>query len=212
MKSIFGLQEEYVNIASEMEAHFHETGSDELPEHIHDRLVINRNEMAEKLERYKYLIDEWEGDIDTLDKKIKSLILRKGSIAKSVERLKGYISDALELYGEAVVKKGVATGSVRFAGLEFTVTKIRTKPVIVEAAEEIPRELKDFAVSLSGLTWQELLKVQEFIVIKEAQLWDKSKVDLIGTPRKKDIKAVIEKGEQVSGARIDEQASYLKFT
>lgn len=206
-KSIFGLQEEYVNIASEMEAYFLESGEDELPEHLHDRLVINRNEMSEKISRYKDLIDQWEGDIETLDKKIKSLILRKCSIGKSVERLKGYISDALELYGQAVLKKGVPTGSIRFAGLEFTVTKIRTKPVLVDNISELPDDYRSFSISANSLNFDQFEMINNYLLDKQIGVIVES-----SSARKKEIKQAIEAGKAVKGARIDNEASYLKFS
>lgn len=210
MKSIFGLQEEYVNIASEMEAYFLESGEDEIPEHLHDRLVINRNEMAEKISRYKDLIDQWEGDIETLDKKIKSLILRKCSIGKSVERLKNYISDALELYGQPVLKKGVPTGSIRFTGLEFTVTKIRTKPIVIEDAATLPYDYRSFSIAAKNLTFEQFQTINELLFDKAFGI--AFEADFEGSPKKKEIKQAIERGENVQGARIDNEASYLKFS
>lgn len=211
-QSIFDIAEEYMVIASEMEAHFQETGSDELPEELYDRLVVNRDEMADKLTNYRYLIDEWRGYQQILREKIEKLNARIEGYQKSIDRLEGFMADAIELYGEPVTKKGEPTGNYRFRTLEFNVTKIHTNPVVIEDEEQVPAKYKRFSISLDNLSDDEIEEARQFL-----QEWLPDHIlEKLGsqkiTTSKSLIKSAMQVDEEVPGATIDTKKHYLKYS
>lgn len=209
-KSIFDIADEYMMIAAEMEAFFQQNDSDEIPEQLFDRLTINRDEMESKISNYLDLISEWQGNIETLEAKREALKARQQGFQKSIDKLKSLIGDALELYGEPVMKKGEHTGSYRFKSLEHSITKIHSKPVKIDNIQQIPEKYRDFTISVPKLDTESYVRLFEALI--ELNLDQNVKPDKLGTPKKAEIKKAIEAGEDVPGAYIDQNEYYLKIS
>lgn len=209
-KSIFDIADEYMFIAAEMEAYFQQNDSDEIPEDLFDRLVINRDEMESKISNYLDLISEWQGNIDILEAKRESLRAKQQGFQRSIDKLKSLIGDALELYGEPVMKKGEHTGSYRFKSLEHSVTKVHTKPVKIENIQQVPEKYRDFTITVPRLDTDSYVRLFEALI--QLNLDQHVKTDELGTPKKAEIKKAIEAGEDVPGAYVDKNEYYLKIS
>lgn len=210
-QSIFDISEEYMRIAAEMQAHFQETDSDELPEELYDRLVVNRGEMEVKLTNYRYLIDEWKGYQQILKDKIESLSAKIHGYQRSIDRLESFMAQAIELYGEPVTKKGEPTGSYRFKGIEFTITKIHTNPVVIEDETQLPDEYKRFSIVLDGLDKDQADIARQYL--RHAPVGINEKIGAEKTTiYKSTIKEAMQNGQDVPGAKIDTAKHYLKYS
>jgi len=92
--NIFNLSEEYLQLMSEIE----ELEGEITPE-VAERLVINANNVHNKLRNYRYVILMMNGDINIIDDEIERLSKLKKSKTNAVNRLKQVMLDAVLLFG-----------------------------------------------------------------------------------------------------------------
>lgn len=92
MRSIFELSREAVELASQLE-------EGEITPELENALVINQTELQQKAVNYAYVVKQIESDIDTIDEEIKRLQAIKKAKDNAVNRLKGTIASALQIYG-----------------------------------------------------------------------------------------------------------------
>jgi len=136
-KSLFEIASEYKIAIEELENHCIENGTDEIPEGINERLVINQDELQEKIKSYFYVITELEGNIETLSNHVKSINAKKKAIQNNIDRLKKYVGQAVELYGDEN-----KTGNHFVATELFKVTASRSNKLRVLDQSMLPDELK----------------------------------------------------------------------
>lgn len=196
--NIFDISLEYLKIAEEM-AEVFQSGSDELPEELMDRLIINQDQFAGKAESYVHMITQWQVASDTIDAEIKRLQARKKGFEKAQERLKSLMLEALQFFGEPT-----KAGGFRFKSPTVGLARVPTKAVEVSDVESLPADLVQhtFTVKESGFL-AEFVKQQ---LAAAAVAFTETKA-----PVKAAIKEKIEAGIEVPGASIKEGA-YLKIS
>ena len=96
-KSLYNIEAEYLEIANQLE-------DGELSEELETALAINQSELQGKAVAYAYVIKESEDNVSAIDAEIKRLVAIKKNEQNKVERLKGAISNAMNLYGITEIK------------------------------------------------------------------------------------------------------------
>lgn len=137
-KSLFEINAEYLNAIIELENYCEENQTDEVPEGIHDRLSINKDELNDKLEAYFHVVVELEGKLETMSNYIKSMNKKKKSIENNIERLKNYVGIAVESFGETS-----KSGSKFYTHDLFKVTASRSNRLKVVNEDLLPSEYKE---------------------------------------------------------------------
>lgn len=99
-KSIFDISSEYTRAIQELEDYCIENQTDEVPEEMHDRLVINQDEMSDKIQAYWHVITEAKGELAMLTDYIATMSNKIKPIKAKIERMTRYVGQAVELYGE----------------------------------------------------------------------------------------------------------------
>lgn len=136
-KNLFQISAELDRTLNELEQFCTDNQTDEVPEEINDRLVINQNELEDKLTAYYHVITELQGDLDTLSAYIKQAKDKKKAISNSIDRLKKYIAEAVTKFGDE------RKNGNRF--YKLPICSVNTKPSnILEITNEelIPEEFK----------------------------------------------------------------------
>lgn len=141
-KSLFEISSEYARAIEELENYCMDNSTDEVPEEIHERLVINKDELNDKLESYFHVLTDLEGDTETLSAYIKSAQQKKTAVQKNIDRLKGYVGDALELYGEEN-----KTGNKFYKHLLFKVTASRSNKLRITDVDALPERYKELVIT-----------------------------------------------------------------
>jgi hypothetical protein len=157
-KSLFAIQTEYVRALQELEDFCTENQTDEVPEEIHERLSINQDELNDKLENYWYALKELNGNLDTIKNHIKEMNAKKKAVENNILRLKKYVGEALELYGEEN-----KSGNKFYKHDLFKVTASRSSRLSVVDLELLPDEYKEQVVTVKAKSKEikEALKVGE---------------------------------------------------
>jgi len=94
MSNIFNLEQEYLQLISEIE----ELDGEITPE-IEERLAINSQNVHNKLRSYRYITLMIDGDIRVIDDEIERLKNLKESKSKAIERVRKVMLDAVLLFG-----------------------------------------------------------------------------------------------------------------
>lgn len=143
-KSLFEISNEYTRAIQELENHCIENNTDELPDEINDRLVINKDELNDKLKNYWFVITELNGNIEAIKAHQKVMAAKKKAIENNINRLKSYVGDALELYGEEN-----KTGNKFYKHDLFKVTSSRSNKLLITDVDLIPEQYKETVVTES---------------------------------------------------------------
>jgi predicted nuclease with TOPRIM domain len=136
-KSLFNIQSEYLRALEELENYCYENQTDEVPDEINERLVVNQDEFSDKLENYWYVLTELNGNLETVKNHIKEMTAKKKAIENNIKRLKNYVGTALEMYGEQN-----KTGNHFFKHVLFKVTASRSNKLYIIDKDLVPAEYK----------------------------------------------------------------------
>ena len=93
MKNLYEIEKEYIMLADQII-----DAGGEVTEELGLALSINQDELQTKGRGYGFVIKTLESDIDIIDAEIKRLQSFKSSRNKAIERLKGSLSDAMQLF------------------------------------------------------------------------------------------------------------------
>jgi hypothetical protein len=85
----------------------------ELTPELENELVINQNELQIKAENYGYAVRSLEGDVSIIDEEIKRLRALKEAKTNAIERMKGAVVNAFQIYGITEVKSPTLKLSLR---------------------------------------------------------------------------------------------------
>ena len=141
-KSLFEISNEYTQAIEELENYCLENNTDELPEGINERLVINQDELNDKLKNYWFVITELNGNLDAIKAHQKVMAAKKKAIENNINRLKSYVGDALELYGEEN-----KTGNKFYKHDLFKVTASRSNKLLINDIDSIPEQYKEIVIT-----------------------------------------------------------------
>lgn len=206
-KHIFDLVEEYHLAVEELEQYLQENDTDEVPEEIHDRLVINQDEVDRKLESYFYYIKELEGEILVLKEEIDSFKMKIKKRQSTIDKIKSYMVEGVKAFGKQNKK-----GNYSYKNTKFSASAIKSRPVIIEDENIIPSEFKKFTFASKDLTKDDLVLLKAYLE-ENPVLYDrlKSKLDIKASVLKREVKSALDNGEEVLGASVDEESIYIKI-
>ena len=213
-RNLFDIQEEYMIYMDELEEYLQENpdADGEIPDHIYERLSINKNEVEQKLTNYNYFVKELEAEQEALKAEIKRLQGKVKSKDKTVERLKMIMSDAVKLYGEVNLKSKAAIPSKVIEGDLAKFTFIYN-PKLEIKEEALPMIYQTAEVTFKHMTRLQFARL--FDVVKTAipeytpMLEDNKIVD---KPNKALIEEKLEEGAVIPGASINYSAGYVKIS
>ena len=215
LRNLFNIATEYLRAIDDLENYFEENpeAEGEIPEHLHERIYINRNEMEEKLHAYKDVIDMFNADIALLQERAKELALKQKRAERTIERLKSVMAYAVKQFG-TVNEKGNYKFKTSFGSFNY----IRTDKVVVEDEAACPTALKSYDFSLNKMTFRELSEFKKyyeaFVKTQDStngELWyNKAIFNLEGTVMKDAVKAKLKAGEAVPGCKLDPEAGHIR--
>jgi hypothetical protein len=205
-RTLYDIAEEYTLAIEELEESINDDSlGSEIPEHILERIEINKDEMGKKIRDYKYITDQLTEEIQILEEeiaRIKRTIQKKETLK---EILKEKVTYALELYGDVTKTKGR-----KFKTDLVNVGLIRKPLVEIVDETEIPTDYQDCRVTLKYLHPDHLEKVKDFVgrelgptvfhSMKAEEVIMKSKL-------MDDLKT----GKEIPGAKINDKNCYIRF-
>ena len=149
-KNLFDIQAEYLMIMEDLEEYLLDNpdAEGEIPDHINERLFVNRNEAAEKLEAYYYVIKQLEGEYAVLYEERKRLEKKMQAKVAMSDRLREYAAQAVRQYG--TVAKGSKSLSVVTDKVKLSYIATPKVEVVDEAA--VPSTYKKYGLLIGGLT------------------------------------------------------------
>ena len=159
-KTLFDIQSEYTRALEELETYCQENQTDEVPDEINDRLVINQDEFSEKLEGYWLVLTQLKGDLETIKEHQKKIQAKKKALENNIARLNKYVGNALELYGEQN-----KSGNHFFKHPLFKVTATRSNKLSVVDTKLLPKKYLTEVVTIKPIAKdiKEALKSGEVI-------------------------------------------------
>lgn len=196
-KNLFNIADEYLQIVQELE----ENGG-EVNEEILDRLNINRNELHEKLNAYKFVITQIEGDIKTIKELIETLNSKIKTKENVISSLKERILFAVDLYGETD-KKNPEKKNKKVKTDLFSFYTVYHQPVQILVNN--PKDFKDERFKQYVLNYkftkEEINKIKEMLALEENSIV--VNIDKVA------LKKALSNGEHISDAIIDEEGHYV---
>lgn len=132
--NLFNIQQEYIHLSQQLI----ESGGELTPE-LELALEINQQNLSVKAENYAHVIRTMDYECDIIDAEIKRLQGLKQGRVKAAERLKGMVSDAMQLTG---------TKELKFATVKLSFRK--SESVEVENVNTLPAQFKKVEVSESA--------------------------------------------------------------
>jgi phage terminase small subunit len=121
---------------------------DELTPELENELVINQQELQIKAENYAYAIKSLEGDVSIIDEEIKRLKGLKDAKNNAIDRMKGSVVNAFQIYGITEVKSATLKLSLR-----------RSEAVEVISIDQLPENLVTVKKTVSA----DKVKIKEAI-------------------------------------------------
>jgi hypothetical protein len=112
---------------------------DELTPELENELVINQQELQIKAENYAYAIKSLEGDVSIIDEEIKRLKGLKDAKINAIDRMKGAVVNAFQIYGITEVKSATLKLSLR-----------RSESVEVVNIDQLPESLVTVKKTISA--------------------------------------------------------------
>lgn len=205
-KSIFDLEDEYLTLMSDIM-----DLDGEITDDIIERLNINREELDEKLSKYRYMIKIYEKNITIEDEYIAEHTAKKKRIENAIGRLKLALKTAIDVFGEAPVdKKGVAK-SKQIEYSEGKLMFIKTNNVVITAENLIPSEYIKDIIEIKDSDIENLV-----FFIKSAKDKDEAIAFIRNhitsrTVSKSEIAPVLKQGVSITGAKLDTESGYIRF-
>lgn len=212
LRNVFAIASEYLDAIDELETYFQENpDSDEVPEHLFERLSINKNEAIDRLSSYKDVIRYLQADIEIVEEKIDDLQQLVKAKKSSIDRLKGLMGVAIRLFGTPTPSGG-AQFKTNFGNYSWI------KKRVVEVNDDLlPSDYKAFDFQLKGLTADELREFKRIFTDAVAKAavppkWYTTTIfDLKGRAIKDYIKDKLEAGEVIPGAKLKEDNGYVRY-
>ena len=136
-KTIFQISNEYLQAIEELDNFCMENETDEVPQYIDEKLTINKEEMHQKMENYFFYIEQLNGEVQTLKNHIKKMSDKRKAIENKIARLKNYVGNGLELYGDKN-----KSGNHFFKHDLFKVTVSRSKRLKIFDEQLLPDQYK----------------------------------------------------------------------
>jgi len=141
MNSLFNITARAQQLARALE-------EDELTPELENELVINQQELQIKSENYAYAIKSLEGDVSIIDEEIKRLKGLKDAKINAIDRMKGSVVNAFQIYGITEVKSATLKLSLR-----------RSEAVEVVNIDQLPESLVTVKKTVSA----DKVKIKEAI-------------------------------------------------
>ena len=200
MSNLFSINEKYLNLLNQLEDII-ETAEDDIEvvaaEEI-KALEITEQEAKDKIEAYYYIIKQKEGEIDLLkdeQQRLKDKVETKNNL---ISRLKKNVDQALRLYGTKTPK-----GNYKLQTDKLSVWNVFNKPVVFKDDFYNVNYMRfKLKTNLSDTEKHEIERTLTYLGIKPEFIPEVDKVKL-----KEDLK----NGKPIPGARIDEDAAYVRF-
>lgn len=128
-----------------------EANEGDMSDGLDEMLTISKNELDDKTDRYKGMIDTLESDIENIKNSISLLELKAKRNAKVIAKLKQTIIDATKLYGtrKFIPKTGNVTYS--FAGDATKANVSRSLSMVLKDTEKVPAFLKETTYTIPPL-------------------------------------------------------------
>ena len=202
MANLFDISSKYVKLLDALESVIDNLGEDELLEEIAEdtikELEIKEEEVRDKMEAYYYFIKQQEGDIQLLKDEQARLGDKIKTKENIIKRLKDNVNNALKLFGTKTDK-----GNYKLKTDKLSIWNVFHKPVVLDEGF-YQQDYMNFKVKRS-FKHNEITGLVEFMNSKGVS------VDLDADPDMREIKADLKLGENIPGARIDTEASYVRF-
>ena len=147
MPTLNEIETELRNTILEMEQWCKENETDELPEHLLERLYVNEDELTDKMESYRAAISGLRGNAQYYDEQQKIYAAKKKQALRTIERLKERLKIAVLEFG-APNAKGNPTTEIN--GQSYTV--VTSKSVALQDGilpSELPEDCKTTKVTVT---------------------------------------------------------------
>jgi hypothetical protein len=133
-KSIFNIQQEYINLLNQLEE-----AEGELTPELEQALAITEQELEVKSVGYSHVIRKTESDIDVIAAEIKRLQALKKSKENTIERLKSSVENAMVMFGIESISTATTVLSLRKSeSVEITDESLLPKKYIAEKVTYSP--------------------------------------------------------------------------
>lgn len=204
MSNIFDIQQRHLQLLERLEdiiadTNFEDADLQDVAAETIKALEINEQEAKDKIKAYYYFIKMKEGEINLIDDEVKRLKEKKESKEKLIDRLKGYVDQALRMFGERGDK-----GNYKLKLDNLSVWNVFHKPVILD---------DNFFRKEYGLfTIKQKFDAEH--IDKVTKILEESGIELeevLYEVNKTKVKNDLNDGVEIPGARIDKDASYVRF-
>lgn len=202
MANLFDISNKYFTLLSTLEDTIETLEEDqdieEVAENTIKHLEITREEANDKIEAYYYFIKQKEGDIQLLKDQQQRLADKVKNKENLIARLKNRVDNALRLFGEQTEK-----GNYKLKTNNLSVWNVFHKPVLL-ADDFYHKNYMNFKIKKS-FNYNEITEIIEYMRKKDVT------IDLDSTPNMKQIKEELKANVEIPGAKIDTNASYVRF-
>lgn len=104
MKNLFEISGELERTLRELETYCNDNQDGEIPDELADRLIINQDELADKLDAYYHVITQIKAEREALKAYKKTIVDRVGAkdkaLQSNIERLYKLMTVAVDKFGE----------------------------------------------------------------------------------------------------------------
>ncbi|PHS35666.1 MAG: hypothetical protein COA82_03385 [Alkaliphilus sp.] len=180
-KSIFGIQEEYMETIFELEQYLDDNpeAEGELPDEFMERLNINKDEAVQKLENYELVIRQFEAEQVALKERANQYYAKAKTKERTIKRMKDLMRMAIETFGSLNSDKS-KTMVIRSSFINQQVRYM--KPLIIANEDSVPQGYQNIDVSLKGNAVEvskNINKIARFIKEKDAEFFEFYKANFI---------------------------------
>ena len=142
MKSLFEINTDLLDTLGQIDFHCQTFNTDEIPPQLLEALEIGEEEMSSKLESYFYVIEEMNGQVETLKNHISKMSAKRKAIESRIARLKENVGQAVQMFG-----KENKSGNKFVAHDLFKVTASKSARLTITNPELIPDSFKSEVVT-----------------------------------------------------------------
>lgn len=136
-KSLFQINNEYLKAIHELENFCSDNETDCIPEDLHEDLKVSQQEFSAKLEAYHFVILELKGKLQAVKDHRLKMQAKEKIIANNINRLKTYVGQALEMFGEET-----KAGGFKHSTNLFSVTSKRSCKLFISEESIVPQKYK----------------------------------------------------------------------
>lgn len=194
--NIFDIQQElYLLTSSIIEA-----GGEATEEQVKN-LTILESELESKLIAYSRVIDQLNGEIDTIGQEVERLNASIKYRENTIDRLKAIMNDTINRFGEES-----KTGGHKLKYLLRSFWTVKSRPVIIEDEDIFIKDHPDYV----RVNFVKLLEGEEETLLrKHLTVTDK---EFTRTIKKDKLKEDLKNKIVIEGASLDEVTTYPRFT